>query len=340
MEIIDLRSDTVTRPSAEMRAAMAAAEVGDDVYGEDPTVLELEARVGELLGKPAALFVPSGTMGNQIALLLQTLRGDEVVIGEGAHLAFYEAGAGPAWSGVQFATAGSGGLFTAAELEAVIKPRADVYPRTSLVTLENTHNRGGGRVFPQSDVEAIASAAKKHGLGLHLDGARLWNAAEATGLAPAELARPFDTVSVCFSKGLGAPVGSALVSSQESIAAARRFRRMLGGAMRQAGVLAAAALFALRHNRSRLADDHHAARRFSEIVNDGRGLTTVQPETNIVRIDLEGIPGPEAAAKLKARGVLCNATGPSSLRAVTHLDVSLEQVERAAQILVEELSVA
>jgi threonine aldolase len=340
MEIIDLRSDTLTRPSAAMRAAMAAAEVGDDVYGEDPTVSELETAVSELLGKPAALFVPSGTMGNQLALLLQTRRGDEVVIGEGAHLAFYEAGAGAAWSGVQFAIAGSGGLFTAAELEAAIKPAADFYPRTSLVALENTHNRGGGCVFPQAEVESIAATARRHSLALHLDGARIWNAAVATGLAEAEIARPFDTVSVCFSKGLGAPVGSALVASKETIASARRYRRMLGGGMRQAGVLAAAALFALRQNRQRLVDDHRAARRLSEILQDGRRLTTVPPETNIVRIELEGLAASEAVAKLKARGVLCNATGPRSLRLVTHLDVTFEQVERAARIMVEELSIA
>ncbi|HTN90833.1 MAG TPA: threonine aldolase family protein, partial [Sorangium sp.] len=208
--MIDLRSDTVTRPTAAMRAAMAAAEVGDDVYREDPTVRRLEERVAELTGKEAALFVPSGTMGNQIALLCHTQRGDEVIAGEGAHCAFYESGAAPAWSGVQFAFAGRGGLFTAADVEDAIKPPLYYLPRTRVVAIENTHNRAGGRVFPQDDVLAIASVARAHGLALHLDGARLWNASVASGRPVAELAAPFDTVSVCFSKGLGAPVGSAL----------------------------------------------------------------------------------------------------------------------------------
>lgn len=337
---IDLRSDTLTKPSPGMRAAMAAAEVGDDVYGEDPTVRELEQRVAALLGKEAALFVPSGTMANQLAILVQTRHGEEVVIGEGAHLSYYEAGAAAAWSGVQFAVAGAGGLFDADELEAAIKPPIEVYPRTSLVALENTHNRAGGRIFPQSDVEAIASCARRHGLALHLDGARIWNAAVATGLEPAALARPFDTVSVCFSKGLGAPVGSAFVASKELVTSARRFRRMLGGAMRQAGVLAAAALYALDHNRERLSEDHRAAKRFAEIVGSAQGLSTEPVETNIVRVDLAEGSAERAAERLKARGVLVNATGPRSLRAVTHLDVSFEQVERAAQIVVEELATA
>ncbi len=204
--MIDLRSDTVTRPSPAMREAMARAEVGDDVYGEDPTVRMLEETVASLLGKEAALFVPSGTMGNQLALLTSTRRGDEVVCGEGAHLAWFESGAGAALSGVQFAVAGRGGLFNVAEMEAAVKPNAYYYPRTSLVAIENTHNRAGGRVFPFDDVLAIARRARELGLRLHLDGARLWNAATVTGAPLAQLAAPFDTVSVCFSKGLGAPI--------------------------------------------------------------------------------------------------------------------------------------
>jgi threonine aldolase len=338
MSVIDLRSDTITRPSSAMRAAMAAAEVGDDVYGEDPTVRALEETVSDLLGKQAALFLPSGTMGNQIALLLRTRRGDEVVIGEGAHLSFYEAGAGPAWSGVQFAVAGTGGLFNAAELAAAIKPAADYHPRTSLVAIENTHNRSGGRVFPQADIVSIADVAREYGLGLHLDGARLWNAATASARSPAEIAGPFDTVSVCFSKGLGAPVGSALVASSDLVTEARRYRRMLGGAMRQAGVLAAGALFALTHQRGRLHEDHEAARRFAEILTDVPEIETAPVETNIVRFELRSTPASAAVARAKARGVLIGATGRHSLRAVTHLDVTAEQVERAARILVEELS--
>src|SRR5262245_23888308 len=212
-----------------MRQAMAQAEVGDDVYGVDPTFRRLEARVAELTGRAAAVFVPSGTMGNQIALLCQTRRGDEVVVGEGSHCVFYESGAAAAWSGVQPIVAGRGGLFDATELAAVIKPPHDYHPRTSVVVVENTHNRAGGRVFPQRTVLAIAEVARARGLRLHLDGARIWNAAAATGLSPAELAAPFDSVSVCFSKGLGAPVGSALCGDTDLVLAARRFRKMLGG---------------------------------------------------------------------------------------------------------------
>ena len=215
--MIDLRSDTVTKPTPAMRKAMAEAEVGDDVYGEDPTVHALEERVAALLGKEAALFVTSGSMGNQLAIAVQTRPGDEVIVGEGAHPVFYEAGAGAALSGVQFAVAGSGGLFTAADMESVVKPRAYYTPRTSLVCVENTHNRAGGRVFPQRDAEAVAARARELGLSVHLDGARLWNAATTTGKTERELAAPFDTVSVCFSKGLCAPVGSAFVSTRENV---------------------------------------------------------------------------------------------------------------------------
>ena len=335
MELLDLRSDTVTRPSAGMRQAMAAAEVGDDVYGEDPTVRALEERVADLLRKDAALFVPSGTMGNQIALFVQTRRGDEVVIGEGAHCSFYEAGAGAAWSGVQFRVAGTGGLFTADELSDVINPPHYYLPRTSLVAVENTHNRAGGRVFPQREVLRVAECARAHRLAMHLDGARLWNAAIACGLSPAELAAPFDTVSVCFSKGLGAPVGSALAASSDLIQDARRTRRMLGGGMRQAGILAAAALWALEHNRSRLADDHGAARQVAEIVAASQyaRVDLAQVETNIVNVMLT-VDRAEAVARAAApRGVLLNATARNTLRLVTHLDISAERARRAAELL-------
>src|SRR5258706_9031728 len=216
--MIDLRSDTVTRPTPAMREAMARAEVGDDVYGEDPTVRALEELVASIAGKDAALFVPSGTMGNQLAIMTSTRRGDEVVCGDGAHLAWFESGAGAALSGVQFAAAGRGGLFDAEEMEAAVKPRAYYHPRTSLVAVENTHNRAGGRVFRQADVLAIAKRARELDLGLHLDGARIWNTSAKTGISVAELAAPFDTVSLCFSKGLGAPVGSALCSTKKRIA--------------------------------------------------------------------------------------------------------------------------
>jgi len=331
--VFDLRSDTVTRPGPAMREAMARAAVGDDVYGEDPTVIELERRVAAVLGKEAALYVPSGTMSNQIALLVHTRPGDEVVIGEGAHVAFYESGAGAALAGVQFAQAGSGGLFDADELSAAVKPKADYHPRTSLVCLENTHNRAGGRIFPQPMVEAVVKRARAHGLRAHLDGARLWHTALATGTAEAELARPFDTVSVCFSKGLGAPVGSALVGSRETVSAARRYRKMLGGGMRQAGILAAGALYALEHQRQRLSLDHDSARALARVLTELPFVHVVPPETNIVSIALDGLSAERVVAEARERGVLINATGVRTLRAVTHLDVTASDVESAAQRL-------
>jgi threonine aldolase len=224
MRKIDLRSDTVTRPGAAMRDAMARAEVGDDVYGEDPTVNRLEEETAALLGKEAAVFVPSGSMGNQIALQIHTRRGDEVILGEDAHLSFDESGAGAAWAGVQFRAVGRGGLFTPQELALAIHEPDMHCPRQRLVAVENPHNRAGGRVFPQQDVLAIAQIARSHQLGLHLDGARLWNVAVVTGISPAELAAPFDTVNVCFSKGLGAPIGSALCGSGAAFADARLYR--------------------------------------------------------------------------------------------------------------------
>lgn len=331
---VDLRSDTVTRPTAEMRRAMANAEVGDDVFGEDPTVCALEERVAALLGKEAALFVPSGTMANQISLLLLTRRGDEVIVGEGAHCAFYESGAGAALAGVQFATAGQGGLFTADDLDAAAKPLADWFPRTSVVALENTHNRSGGRIFPQHEVEAIAARARARGYALHLDGARLWNASIATGLSAATLAAPFDTVSVCLSKGLGAPAGSLVVSTRERVLAARRLRKMLGGGMRQAGILAAAGLYALEHHLDRLAEDHHNAARLHAALQSACAGTLAPPETNIVMIDLpKGMAAETFCAAARERGVLVAPFGPSRVRAVTHLDVDRAAVERAGAVL-------
>jgi threonine aldolase len=316
-----------------MRAAMASAEVGDDVYGEDPTVRALEERVAGLPGKESALFVPSGTMGNQIGLLLHTRRGDEVIVGEGAHCAFLESGAGAAWSGVQFATAGRGGLYTAAEMLEAVKPRSFHYPRTSLVVVESTHNRSGGRVFSPEEVNRIAAAARAEGLALHLDGARLWNASVATGLSVDVLAAPFDTVSVCFSKGLGAPVGSAIAGTRDHVLAARRFRKMLGGGMRQAGILAAGALYALEHHRARLAEDHRVAALLSELLSGVAGVVPSRAETNIVMLDLATQDAAELAHAAAERGVLLNVTGKRQLRAVTHLEVSEAQVRAAVDVL-------
>ncbi|MDF3066136.1 MAG: threonine aldolase [Polyangiaceae bacterium] len=312
---------------------MANAEVGDDVYGEDPTVRALEERCAALLGKEAALFVPSGTMGNQIGLLIHTRPGDEVIVGEGAHCAFFESGAGAAWAGVQFATAGRGGLFTAAEMLHVVKPRSFQYPRTSVVVVENTHNRSGGRVFPQGEVLRVAEAARAEGLALHLDGARLWNASVATGLGVQQLAAPFDTVNVCFSKGLGAPVGSAIAGTRDHVLAARRFRKMLGGGMRQAGILAAGALYALEHHRDRLGEDHRTASLLAELLAGIPGVTPSRAETNIVMLDLQTQDAAELATEAAQRGVLLNVTGKHQLRAVTHLDVSEAQVRAGAGVL-------
>ncbi len=327
--MIDLRSDTVTRPTPAMREAMARAEVGDDVFGEDPTVRRLEETVAALVGKEAALFVPSGTMGNQLALMTQTQRGDEIIVSEGAHCAWYESGAAAALSGVQPVSVGRGGLFTADEMQEAVKPASDWYPRSSLVALENTHNRGGGRVWPMAQLAEVTARARLLGLGLHLDGARLWNACVALGLQPAQIAAPFDTVSVCFSKGLGAPVGSALCTTRARIAQARKLRKMLGGGMRQVGILAAAALWAIEHHRGRLRQDHDNARAIaSEFATaPGARVDLVQVETNIVMVDTPGLSSQKVADQACKLGVLVSVFGPERLRLVTHLDVADTAVE-------------
>jgi threonine aldolase len=336
--LIDLRSDTVTRPSPAMRRAMAEAPVGDDQYGEDPSVNRLQERIAELLGKEAALFVPSGTMSNQIALKLLTRPGDEVILGEDAHMIWHEAGAGAANSGVQFTAVGRGGLFTAAEFRAALKPPGHiVLPPTGLVAIENTHNLGGGVVFPQPDAAAVCAAAREAGVASYLDGARLFNAAAASGIGLAELAGPFDWVSVALSKGLGCPVGSVLAGDKAIIARAVRIRRMFGGAMRQSGILAAAGLYALDHNAARLVEDHANARLIAERLAGLPGvsldLATVQTNIVIFRLE-EGLPdGTSIVARAKEEGVLVSALGPRTVRAVTHLDVSREDCERAADRL-------
>ncbi len=338
MEAIDLRSDTVTKPSPAMRRAMAEAEVGDDQYGEDPTVKRLEERVAALLGKERALFVPSGTMANQIGLKLLSRPGDEVVLGEESHIVWHEAGAGAANSGVQFAVVGKGGLFTEREFRDAYKPPGHmVYPPTTLVAIENTHNRGGGVVFPQGEAAAICAAARALGVKSYCDGARLWNTAIATGKSLAELAQPFDLVSVALSKGLGCPVGSVIAGRAEDIARAVRVRRMFGGAMRQSGILAAAGLYALEHNFERLLEDHANARLIAEALAQVPGvlldLETV--ETNIIIFRMaEGAPdAASVVARARDKGVLVSAFGPRIVRAVTHLDVTAEACRRAAPLL-------
>ena len=335
MTRIDLRSDTLTMPTEAMRRAMAAAELGDDVYGEDPTVRRLEERAAEALGKESALYTPTGTMANQIALLVHCRPGDEVIVGEGAHVFFYEGGAGGAFAGVQFLEAGSGGLFTADELEGCIKPDYYFLARTRLVAIENTHNRAGGRVFPQSDVEAIAQRAKARGMSVHLDGARIWNASVASDATPAALAAPADTVSACFSKGLGAPVGSVIAGSREHVDLARRYRRMLGGGMRQAGVIAAGALYALEHHVERLAEDHEHARVLARGLAGADGLRcdVAAVETNIVAFEVETGTADAFVARAESAGVLLHALGPKRIRAVTHLGIERDDIARAVTIL-------
>ena len=340
---IDLRSDTVTQPTAAMRAAMAAAPVGDDQYGEDPSTNRLQARCAELLGKEAALWLPSGTMANQVALRVLTRPGDEVVASRESHAAWHEAGGAAANAGVQIVEVGRGGVFTVDELLAAIKPAGlPVFPQTMLMEIENTHNRAGGIVLPQPLVRQLCAVARERGLACFLDGARLWNAHVAGGLPLHELAAPFDLVAVAFSKGLGAPGGSLLAGSKDLIAAADRQRRRMGGAMRQNGIFAAAALHGLDHHLARLADDHANARRLAEWLAAGSGvqldLATVQ--SNIIVFHLPpGLPdAAQVVARARERGVWLNAFAPRTLRAVTHLDVSRAQCEQAAGVLVELLA--
>jgi threonine aldolase len=338
MDRIDLRSDTVTLPSPGMRKAMAEAPVGDDQYGEDPSVNLLQERIAELLGKEAALFVPSGTMANQIGLKVLTRPGDEVVVGHEAHIVWHESGAASANSGVQFSVVGSGGLFTAADLRAAYKPPGHiVFPPTTLVTIENTHNRGGGVVFPQDAIEAICAAAKELGLSSYLDGARLFNAAASANRSLAELARPFDLVSVALSKGLGCPVGSVIAGRAADIVRAVRARRMFGGALRQAGIIAAAGLYALDHNLARLPEDHANARLIAERLAGVKGvlldLATVQSNIVIFRM-AEGAPDAATiVARAKEHGVLVSAFAARTVRVTTHLDVTREQCRQAAEVL-------
>jgi threonine aldolase len=327
MAPIDLRSDTVTRPTPAMREAMARAEVGDDVRGEDPSVNRLEETAARLLGKQAALLVTSGTQGNQASLHPFVRPGDVLLAGEGAHLLWYEAGAAAALSGLQVKTIGRGGLFDGADVRAAVHPEEIHFAPTRALAVENTHNRAGGRIFPLERIKDVAEAAREHGLHLHLDGARLWNAVVATGTPAALWAAPFDTVTFCLSKGLGAPVGSLVCGSAEVIARVRRARKMLGGGMRQAGILAAAGLFALEHHVERLALDHANARRLAEGLQELGFRVDPPPETNMVMFQVEDAAGFRRA--LRARDVWIEPMDPRRFRAVTHLDVSAQDVEDA-----------
>jgi len=340
VSLIDLRSDTVTRPTAPMRAAIAAAPVGDDQFGEDPTVNALQDRVAALLGKEAALWVPTGTMANQVALRVLTRPGDHVIVSQQSHAVWHETGGGAANAGVQFTEIGSRGVFTDAEFSSACHPRGHMLlPPTTLVEVENTHNRGGGIVFPQDEAVRICSAARAHEVATYLDGARLWNASVASGRSLSELSAPFDLVSVAFSKGLGAPGGSMLAGSRSVIDAAVRHRRMLGGAMRQVGHFAAAALYALDHHLARLAEDHANARSVATRLAQSRrvvlDVATVQTNIIVFGLTAEAPDAPTIVARARERGVLVIAFGPRTIRAVTHLDVPREQCGQAADILVE-----
>ncbi len=337
--MIDLRSDTVTKPTPQMRAAMAAAEVDDDVLGHDPTVEKLEKATASILGMEAALFMPSGTMTNQVAIRAHTEPGDEVVAEAESHVYYYEGGAPAAISGVMFRLiAGDRGIFTAEQLAKAVRPRDVHFPRPRLVCLENTHNRGGGSVWPIEAVAAVADKARQLGLRMHLDGARLWNASAASGVPESRYAGYFDSVSVCFSKGLGAPVGSALAGGAEFIERARRFRKMFGGGMRQAGIIAAGALYALENNRARLAEDHANAKALAAALSGVPGLK-VDPravQTNLVYFGVP-VPADQAEADLAKAGVLTLAEGPFTIRAVTSLMVAAGDVQDAAGIIARTL---
>ena len=330
--MIDLRSDTVTLPTPEMREAIHQAFVGDDVFGDDPTINNLEERVAEILGKEAAVYMPSGTMTNQVAIRTHTEPGDEILLEQSAHVYFNEAGATAALSGaICRLIPGDRGVFGAEDMEAAIRPVNDHYPRTKLVCVENTANRGGGKVWPLEKLAEVKKTAHENGLKIHLDGARIWNAAAALNIPESEIAKHFDSVSVCFSKGLGAPVGSALAGSSDFIMEARRFRKQFGGGMRQAGIIAAGALYALENNRERLTVDHDNAKIFAKGLAEINGID-VNPddvETNIINFRVQGMTKDELIEKLNKQGTHVLPKDSITIRAVTNLMVSESQINIA-----------
>lgn len=332
--MIDLRSDTLTRPTEAMRAAMVGAPVGDDVYDEDPTIHALEQRVADLLGHEAGLFVVTGSIGNQLGVAAHVGPGQEVLCDSGAHIARAEMGAHGVLHGATMRTwVTADGLVDVAQVEALLAPDAGPYlVSTACVALENTHNFGGGTIQPLDRLRATSALCRDAGVRLHLDGARLWNAHVATGVPMAEYGRLFDTVNVCLSKGLGAPIGSVLVGSREVVAGARVLRKRLGAGWRQAGLLAAAGLYAVDHHVERLADDHAAARAFAAAVR-AHGVRVAEPPTNIVVLDTGALPATRVVADAAARGVRLSAVGAHVVRAVTHLDVTAAQCAEAGDIV-------
>ncbi len=338
-KFIDLRSDTVTKPSTGMRKAMYEAEVGDDVYKEDPTVNELEEYVAGLLGKEAALFVPSGLMGNQISLNVHTSPGDEVICEADAHIFQYESGTPAAVSGIQlYPVRGENGIITPDKVEPLIRPTSAYYmPRTKVIEVENTHNRAGGTIYPIGIIKELRQLVDKHNLKFHLDGARLWNASVATGIAPKEYAAYFDSVSVCLSKGLGAPIGSVIAGTKDFITEAFRVRKAWGGGMRQVGIIAAAGLYAVKNNIERLAEDHEKAKDLAQFIN-GLDNFEIDPglvQTNILIFKPLRKSVDEVLAQAKGKGLLLSVGTVGSLRAVTHMDAGWDEIEKAKQILSE-----
>ena len=337
---IDLRSDTVTKPSTAMREAMMKAEVGDDVFGEDPTVNQLQQKVAEILGKEAALYVPSGTQANQICVKVHTQPGDEVIMEKGCHLFNYETGALALLSGIQpHVVEGIRGVMQVADVKKAIRPKLYYMPRSALVAIENTHNRAGGTIYPLETIKEIHDLTRTEKMGFHLDGARLWNACVETGIAPKEYASYFDSVSVCLSKGLGAPVGSVIAGSKEFVERARKYRKIFGGGMRQAGILAAAGIYALDHNRDRLKEDHaklkYLAAELARIPSLCVDMEAVQTNIILVGIEKTGKTPEEVLVLAKAKGVLLTLGNWMSVRAVTHLDVSMDQVKQAVSVFHE-----
>lgn len=342
--MIDLRSDTVTKPTDNMRKAMARAEVGDDVYGEDPTVNRLQDMAAAMLGKRFALFVPSGTMANQLAIRSHTQPGQEIIVESKSHIVRYEQGAAGALAGVQLHwVLGERGVMTAEQVEAAVRPNDPHSITTALICIENTHNAGGGTIYPLSTIEKIRAIAVRHGIPMHLDGARLFNAVAATTLPPTVYAQHFETVSLCLSKGLGAPVGSLLISNDQRLMdRARRFRRMYGGAMRQAGILAAAGIYALDRHVARLKTDHDHAKKLARLLQQIPAIQIAPQyvETNIVMFDIidEQRSPTELVAALKEQGVLINAVGGQSYRAVTHLHITDKQIDEAGAAFADVLT--
>jgi threonine aldolase len=337
--MIDLRSDTITKPSAEMRKAMCEAEVGDDVYKEDPTVNELEHYVAELFGKEAALFVPSGVMGNQICLNVLTQPSDEIICEKTAHIFQYESGSAAALSGLHLnLIEGNRGVITPEQVEPLIRPREAYYmPRTKVIEVENTHNVGGGTIFPLETIKELRALAEKYDLYTHLDGARIWNAHVETGIPLDEYAKYFDSVSVCFSKGLGAPIGSAILGDKAFVEEAFRVRKAWGGGMRQVGIIAAGALYAVKNNISRLKEDHEKARSLAEFLSELNGvkIDADAVQTNIVAFEPLNVSVKEGIKACAERGLRVSAGGHGKIRAVTHMDVSFEEIEEAKKILGE-----